>query len=363
MGVDVTLNNISSGFNRTKINENFTAIKTALTDALSRSGDGTNTMSADLDMNGFDIINLGSFGLEGGDSLADLVGYAEEWANKAEDSLVSVAAGGNGTTEYSSLHWAAKASASATAAAADADSAADSATIALSAALGWQSVTTLTTGTYNLEVADTRKYYLLDTSGGAITINLPLIGTDEGLLYGFQVVNNSNTVTFVRDGTDTINGSTTYTMTESGQVVNFVADDNTPDNWIATIITQVTAGSGLAKTGSSIAIDYTANGTWTGSHSNTPVTDNDGSFDISARNNFNWTPTGADVIEFTNEAAGKGGLIYLDNSSGYAITKGSEVMCDEFFLDTVSTAGKYLIGWYCPNGTNVVVSTSQAVSA
>jgi len=35
--------------------------------------------------------------------------YSEEWANKAEDSLVSVSAGGNGTDEYSAKHWAAKA--------------------------------------------------------------------------------------------------------------------------------------------------------------------------------------------------------------------------------------------------------------
>ena len=38
-------------------------------------------------------------------------GYAEEWAITVEDTLVSVAAGGNGTTDYSALHWAAKASA------------------------------------------------------------------------------------------------------------------------------------------------------------------------------------------------------------------------------------------------------------
>lgn len=39
--------------------------------------------------------------------------YAEEWAVKAEDSLVSVPAGGDGATDYSALHWAAKAAASA----------------------------------------------------------------------------------------------------------------------------------------------------------------------------------------------------------------------------------------------------------
>lgn len=38
--------------------------------------------------------------------------YAEEWANKPEDSLVSSAAGGNETTEYSARHHAAKALAS-----------------------------------------------------------------------------------------------------------------------------------------------------------------------------------------------------------------------------------------------------------
>jgi hypothetical protein len=39
--------------------------------------------------------------------------YAEEWANKAEDSLVSAAAGGDLTDDYSALHWANKAAASA----------------------------------------------------------------------------------------------------------------------------------------------------------------------------------------------------------------------------------------------------------
>lgn len=43
-------------------------------------------------------------------------GYSQEWAITIEDTLVSVAAGGNGTTDYSSLHHAAKASASAAAA-------------------------------------------------------------------------------------------------------------------------------------------------------------------------------------------------------------------------------------------------------
>jgi len=52
------------------------------------------------------------------DTAADLVAtgedvtYAEEWATKAEDSLISVAAGGDGVSDYSALHWSNKAAAS-----------------------------------------------------------------------------------------------------------------------------------------------------------------------------------------------------------------------------------------------------------
>jgi hypothetical protein len=44
------------------------------------------------------------------------VDWAEEWANKAEDSLISAAAGGDEATEYSALHWSIKSSDSAAAA-------------------------------------------------------------------------------------------------------------------------------------------------------------------------------------------------------------------------------------------------------
>jgi hypothetical protein len=46
--------------------------------------------------------------------------YAEEWANKAEDSLISAAAGGDEVDDYSALHFAAKAAADAILTAADA---------------------------------------------------------------------------------------------------------------------------------------------------------------------------------------------------------------------------------------------------
>jgi hypothetical protein len=62
--------------------------------------------------------------------------YAIEWAVKAVDSLISTAAGGNGTTDYSARHFASKASGSATAAAGAATNAANSATAAANSAAG-----------------------------------------------------------------------------------------------------------------------------------------------------------------------------------------------------------------------------------
>lgn len=47
------------------------------------------------------------------DDAADSATYAEEWAIAAEDAPVSVAAGGDGSTTFSALHWAAKALAAA----------------------------------------------------------------------------------------------------------------------------------------------------------------------------------------------------------------------------------------------------------
>ena len=60
MAVDVTLNDVTSGFSRSLINDNFQLIETALQDALSRSGGSPNTMSADIDLNSNDLLNVGT---------------------------------------------------------------------------------------------------------------------------------------------------------------------------------------------------------------------------------------------------------------------------------------------------------------
>jgi hypothetical protein len=105
MAIDITFLNNNSTAN---ITTNFQRVEAALEEALSTAGNAPNQMNADLDLNDYNIINVGEV-LPGTVSAANYVTYAEEWASKAEDSLVSVAAGGNGIDEYSALHWSRKA--------------------------------------------------------------------------------------------------------------------------------------------------------------------------------------------------------------------------------------------------------------
>ena len=290
----------------------------------------------------------------GGTGVTDTAGKgaAKEWATEAEDNTVD-------GSEYSAKHYSIKASAQATVAEGYAQAAASG-----------QLYSTVENKSSNFTVGngDDGKYFIVDTSGGPVTGTLSAIGSDDGRRFAFQKSSASNSLIFDPQSTDTVNGSASnYTITENSEVVILVADnggadDSSADNWIATIQSQTVAGAGLSKRGSPMTLDLTKDQAWTGSQRSTPVTDNDGSFDMNAGNNFNWTPSGADVIEFTNETAGQGGLIYLVNGSGHAITKGSEVKCDANFLATVSAAGNYLISYYSFDGTSVVVANTLAVS-
>ena len=101
-------------------------------------------------------------------------------------------------------------------------------------------------------------YYLCDTSSNNITVTMPVIGTSEGVKYAFQKTSASNSLIFVRSGTDTLNGSASnITLTDVNAQIQFVADDNSPDNWVGVNLSQITVGTGLTKTGSVVAIDQT----------------------------------------------------------------------------------------------------------
>jgi hypothetical protein len=95
----------------------------------------------------------------------------------------------------------------------------------------------------------------------------------------------------------------------------------------------------------------------------TVTTDNDLSFDMNASNNFSCTPSGTGTLTFTNITAGQSGNIYLDNSGGHAISAAATTFINSGDLTTISTAGKYFVSYFSPDGTNVYVSATPATTS
>jgi len=103
--------------------------------------------------------------------------------------------------------------------------------------------------------------------------------------------------------------------------------------------------------------ETTANGvTVTGGAVGTMTTDNDGSFSMSASNNFKCTPTGNFTLTFTNIVAQSGNIL-LVNSGGHTVAAHANTKVDANLLATVSTAGTYLLSYFS-DGTNVYMTNS-----
>ena len=121
--------------------------------------------------------------------------------------------------------------------------------------------------------------------------------------------------------------------------------------------TTTTANAALPKAGGTMSGTLAAASvTVAGNAVGTLTTDNDGSFSMSASNNFKCTPSGNFALTFTNIVA-QAGNILLVNSGGHTVTAHANTKIDAKFLSTVSTAGTYLLAYFS-DGTNVYMTNS-----
>lgn len=301
-------------------------------------------------------------------TLATAQGYvtdAQAWAENPEDSAVQPG-------EYSALHHAAKAAASAAGAATSATDAANSATAAQAAAAGikWKNSVKAST-TANI------------TLSGEQTIDGVALVTGDRCLVQDQTAPEENGVYVVAatawaraadmDAWDeipsaavlveqgTVNGDMPFICTsDQGGTL-----DTTAIVWSPLAPQAIADEATLTKTGSTISVNLANPNTWTGPQRAATLADNDGSFDVSAKQNFECTPAAAITFQFSGEAsaAGQTGVVYLDNSGGHAITKGAECEADADFEAIVSASGKYLVGYYVKlDGATVVLSNTGALS-
>lgn len=98
----LTLTNITSGYvSTTAVNANNDLIEAALENTLSRDGTGPNTMNANLDMNGFTILNLGSLKVGGVDIGTQVSNAAASAASASTSASTATTQAGIAATQAS----------------------------------------------------------------------------------------------------------------------------------------------------------------------------------------------------------------------------------------------------------------------
>jgi len=115
-----------------------------------------------------------------------------------------------------------------------------------------------------------------------------------------------------------------------------------------TALTLDMSEAGHAIFNSSVNVATHARGTLT--------TDNDGSFDMNASNNFKCTPSGNFTLTFTNISAQSGNILLI-NSGGHTVSAHANTKVDANILGTISTAGTYLLAYFS-DGTNAYMTNS-----
>ena len=89
------------------------------------------------------------------------------------------------------------------------------------------------------------------------------------------------------------------------------------------------------------------------------LTDNDGSFDLSAKQNFKCTTAGAVTLTFTNRADGLSGSIIFVNASNHTVSAHANTKLTAADLAKLSATGTYRID-YLSDGTNAYCSVVGA---
>ena len=211
-----------------------------------------------------------------------------------------------------------------------------------------------------------------NASSGASTLNVNALGAknikkknDQDIAAGD--IEQNAIVSVIYDGTSfqmlsqlgTSAGSmSSWTLSGDSGSNQTINDGNTVDIAGGTGIDTV-AGSTDTVT---VSIDATVpqlatTNAFTGVNRNALTTDNDGSFDMNANNNFKCTPSGNFALTFTNFSDGQSGYILLINSGGHTVSLHANSKADANLATTVSSAGTYLIS-YLSDGTNAYLTNS-----
>ena len=212
-------------------------------------------------------------------------------------------------------------------------------------------------GVVNVPWTDTDTVYTLPEANATTKGGIELFSNTDQSVAAESVSTTANRTYGLQlnsDGQGVVNVPWTDTDTNT----TYTAGDGL-DLSTAEFSVDLKSSGGLAIDSTELKLDLSQDQSWSGSQRGTPSTVTDGTLDLDAANNFKYTPSGADTLEFSNEEAGQSGFITVINASGHAISLGSEVKKGSSW--DVSTAGTYIVTYYC-DGTSVYVSASEALS-
>ena len=179
------------------------------------------------------------------------------------------------------------------------------------------------------------------------------------------VVGATDTVTInADDGTASAKGAVIVAGTSpvsvsysSGTASVAVADASTSAKGIASFASADFAVSSGAVTLEAAVPKTDETNVYTAPQRNALTTDNDGSFDQNANNNFKCTPAGNLALTFTNQADGQSGYVLLINSGGHTLSLHANTKGSATTAATITAAGTYLIS-YVSDGTNSYITNS-----
>jgi hypothetical protein len=245
------------------------------------------------------------------------------------------------------------------------------------------SVTLTLTDSNALQNARALYLNLSGTPGGAATLNVPAIeknyivknGTDQVVTIKVTgqtgvtipvgktvlVYNNATDVVTAVDHIPSLTLATALPVTSGGTGSTSTTFVNLATNVTGTLPIANGGTGATTLSGAGIA-ELSADQTFTGAQRGTVTTDDDGSFDMNATNNFLCTPTAGFALTFTNITAGQSGNIILVNGSNYAITAAAATKVASTTLATISATGTYWLSYYSPDGTNVYVANTAALA-
>ena len=190
-------------------------------------------------------------------------------------------------------------------------------------------------------------------TGDLVTTSVEIVATNSGSPFNVLKFTDADTGTAPNQAVGSIEFNSSDTgNTGVGAKIDAIAEDY--DSNMAVRIFTGDPSSATEKmritSAGQITVVKNAVGTMT--------TDNDGSFAMSASNNFKCTPGGNFALTFTSIVAQSGNILFI-NSGGHTISAHANTKVDATLLATISTAGTYLLAYFS-DGTNVYMTNSAA---